>query len=51
MTHLKPVTVPRLELTAAVLAVKLNRQIEEEFEIRINRVIFGTDSTVVLEYI
>ncbi|XP_028404802.1 uncharacterized protein LOC114527367 [Dendronephthya gigantea] len=51
VTPSKPVTIPRLELTAAVLAVKLNRQVEEELEIPISRVVFWTDSTVVLQYI
>ena len=51
VTPLKPVTIPRLELTAAVLAIKLNRQVEEELEIPVDRVVFWTDSTVVLQYI
>ena len=47
VTSLKPVTIPRLELTAAVLAVKLSRQIQEELEITIHSITFWTDSTVI----
>ena len=50
VTPLKGLTIPRLELTAAVLAVKLNRQVEEQLEIPIERVVLWTDSTVVLQY-
>lgn len=42
---------PRLELTAATLAVKVDKQIREELDIPIDRVIFWTDSTIVLRYI
>ena len=48
---LKTVTVPRLELTAATLAVKVDKQIREELDLPINRVVFWTDSTIVLRYI
>lgn len=48
---MKPVTIPRLELTAAVLAVKQNCQVQEELEIPIQRIVFWTDSMVVLQYI
>ena len=41
----------RLELNAAVLAVRLNCQLQEELEIPIQRVVFWTDSMVVLQYI
>jgi hypothetical protein len=47
----KQITIPRLELTAAVLAVKLSHQVEEELEISVNRIVFWTDSTVVLQYL
>jgi hypothetical protein len=40
VTPLKTVTVPRLELTAATLAVKVDKQIREELDIPIHRVIF-----------
>ena len=48
---LKTVTVPRLELTAATLAVKVDKQIREELDLPIHRVFFWTDSTIVLRYI
>lgn len=48
---LKTVTVPRLELTAATLAVKVDKQIHEELQLPINRVVLWTDSTVVLRYL
>ena len=51
VTPTKQVTIPRLELTAAVLAVKLNRQVEDELEIPVDSSTFWTDSTVVLQYI
>ena len=51
LAHVKPMTVPRLELSAAVLAVKLDRTLREEIEISIDRSVFWTDSTVVLQYI
>lgn len=48
---LRPVTTPRLELTAAVVAVRLNRQIQEELECSVQEITYWTDSTVVLQYI
>ena len=47
----KPVTIPRLELTAATLAVKQDVQIREELDIKVDSVVFWTDSTCVLQYI
>ena len=44
-------TVPRHELSAAVLAVRLDRTFREEFEISIDKSVFWTDSTAVLQYI
>ena len=51
VTPTKQVTIPRLELTAADLAAKLNRQVESELEIPVDSSTFWTDSTVVLQYI
>ena len=48
---LKMVTMPRLELTAATVTVKLHKQIKEELTLPIRKVIFWTDSTIVLQYI
>nr|XP_054757161.1 uncharacterized protein LOC129263272 [Lytechinus pictus] len=44
-------TVPRLELSAAVLAVKLGRTIMEELRLPMRSVTYWTDSTSVLLYI
>ena len=44
-------TIPRLELSAAVVAVKLDRKLREELEIKIDRSVFWSDSTAVLQYI
>ena len=51
VTPMKQITIPRMELTAAVLATKLSRQVEEELEIQISDFFFWTDSMVVLQYI
>jgi len=48
---LKSLSVPRLELTAATLAVKLKKMLRKELEVPINRSVFWTDSTSVLRYI
>ena len=55
MEHLapiKPMTVPRLELTAAVLATRCSVMLEKEFKFSDSvKHFFYTDSTVVLGYI
>ena len=38
---LKTITIPRLELSAAALAVKLNRMIQDELDMVIDKTIFG----------
>ena len=43
------ITIPRLELTAAVISVKLSEIIREELEIETDRVNYWTDSTTVLK--
>lgn len=48
---MKPTTIPRLELTAATLAVKQHRQIYKELDLDVNSVTFWTDSTCILLYI
>jgi len=48
---LKTVTIPRLELCAATIAVKLARLVRQELELTIDRTVFWTDSTSVLQYI
>ena len=47
----KAVTVPRLELTAAVTSVKISQLLHKELEIPISKEYFWTDSKVVLGYI
>ena len=47
----KSLTVPRLELSAAVIAVKLAHTVRQETEYVIDRIVFWTDASVVLRYI
>ena len=55
VTPLKFVSVPRLELTAAVLSVKISQQLKQELDIEEDILeveeFFWTDSQVVLNYI
>ena len=48
---LRPVTIPRLELTAAVCSARVAQQLNQELEYSIDRDIYWTDSKVVLGYI
>lgn len=48
---LKQVTIPRLELTAAVVAVKIDKMLRQELQVPLQPSIFWTDSTTVLRYI
>ena len=48
---LKPVTIPRLKLTAAVCSVRISQQIHRELEYRIDEDFYWTDSKVVLGYL
>ena len=48
---LKPVTVPRLELTAAVYSMRISQQIRKELEYNMDEVYYWTDSKVVFGYI
>ncbi|XP_071481344.1 uncharacterized protein [Diadema antillarum] len=47
----KSVSIPRLELMAAVLAVTVDRFIKDELEIEVTDTTYWTDSTSVLQYI
>ena len=50
--HLAPIheiTIPRLELTAAVISVKLSEIVREELEIESDQMNYWTDSTTVLK--
>ena len=51
VTPLKPVTIPRLELTAALVSVKISASLRQELEYEITTETFWTDSMVVLGYI
>ena len=48
---LKQVTIPRLELTAATVAVRTDRMLRRELELPISDSYFWTDSMAVLRYI
>ena len=50
VTPLKPVTIPRLELTAALVSVKVSQTLQEELEYDEVDEFFWTDSKVVLRY-
>ena len=51
VTPLKPVTIPRLELTAALLSVRISASLREELEYDQITEVFYTDSQVILGYI
>jgi len=51
LAYIKRMTIPRLELSAAVLAVTLDRSLREELEMKIDELVFWSDSTAVLQYI
>ena len=48
---LKVITIPRMELTAATVAVKLAKLVSEQLGMEIDRKYYWTDSTSVLKYI
>ena len=48
---LKPLTIPRLELQAAVLAVRLSQSILDETRLQFEKVIFLSDSSIVISWI
>lgn len=48
---LKAVTIPRLELSAALLSVKLSNLIQVELPVSFQKILFWTDSTAVLKYV
>lgn len=51
VTPLKAVTIPRLELTAAVLFARVDAMLKTELQIQLDESVFWTDSTSVLQYI
>ncbi|XP_043201117.1 uncharacterized protein LOC122369981 [Amphibalanus amphitrite] len=48
---LKQISIVRLELQAAVLGVRVANVLRTELSVRVDRVLFWTDSTVVLQYV
>ena len=50
-TLLKSITIPRLELSAAVLASRLDRIIRREIDLPVHESVFWTDSTCVMNYV
>ena len=48
---IKKITVPRLELASATIAVRLNKMLVGELEYPVDRVVYWTDSMAVLRYI
>ncbi|XP_028395694.1 uncharacterized protein LOC114519723 [Dendronephthya gigantea] len=51
LAPLKSITVPRMELSAAVLATRLDKITRQELSIPVDESFFWTDSTCVLRYI
>lgn len=51
VTPLKGMTIPRLELAAAVLAVKVDTLLRSSLQLHLDRSMFWTDSQSVLKYI
>nr|XP_054770423.1 uncharacterized protein LOC129278240 [Lytechinus pictus] len=51
LAPLKRMTIPRLELMAATLAVTMDKKIRKELDFSMSESVFWTDSTIVLHYI
>ncbi len=51
VTPLKSPTIPRMELTAATVAIKMDKLLKKELELELDESIFWTDSTAVLKYL
>ena len=47
----REISIPRLELTAAVISVKLSKIIREELDVKFQKVFYWTDSMSVLKCI
>ena len=47
----KPLSTPRMELSAAVIAVRLARFVLRELDVSFDRTVFWSDSTTVLGYL
>ena len=51
LAPIREISIPRLELTAAVISVKLSHAIRDELDLTVNKVIYWTDSSSVLKCI
>ena len=51
LSPLKQLTIPRLELCAAVVATRLEKMVRREIDMQVNQSVFWTDSACVLGYI
>ena len=51
LAPVKPMTIPRLELTAATVSVQVGKMIRRELDVPIDSETFWTDSTTVLKYL
>lgn len=51
VTPPKVITIPRMELAAAVASVKMQKFLEEQLGLPVHGAVFWTDSTIVLQYI
>ena len=51
LAPIKRMTIPRLELSAAVIAVKMDSLLHRELGLEIDESVFWTDSMIVLQYI
>ena len=51
LTPLKTISIPRLELSAATVSIRLDRMMRKELQLPIDASYFCTDSTTVLKYI
>ncbi|XP_072022724.1 uncharacterized protein [Amphiura filiformis] len=48
---IKQISIPRMELTAATVAVKVDNMLKRELEVPVSSTVFWTDSQTVLKYI
>ena len=46
VAHVKQMTIPRLELSAALLAVRMNQTLQEEFQTKVDKRVIWSDFTV-----
>ena len=51
LAPLKAITIPRMELSAAVLATRMDRMIKQEVNMVVHSSTFWTDSNCILRYI